>query len=68
MNIFGKEAAVIEPEVTGTEVLRARALNCVKRLEYALIATGIGISPEKFRDFAEGRVNLPVSDGFFVPA
>jgi hypothetical protein len=61
MNIFGqKETAVIEPEPTATDVLRQRALNCVKRLEYARIASDLGTSPEKFRDFAEGQVNLPV--------
>jgi hypothetical protein len=44
---------------TGIAALRAMALVRVKRQNYGVPASAVGLHPEAFRDFAEGRKALP---------
>ncbi len=48
-----------EAITTGTDVLRAMALTRVKRANYGIVASAIGVHADTLREFAEGRRQLP---------
>ena len=63
MNLFNrnKEPAMSEPEITGTQAIRARVLARKKRAHLARTAEDLGLSLQALEAFADGADNMPVA-------